>query len=190
MIGVLPDMPKLALEMFKVTVTIVAAGIFSSPTSGGEKHTLRVRRDARRSQPWISPQVPSPSPKTGRKGHTRWNVSVRASELTSGELTKRFRFILCTHLAAALLMLAPQSLQAAAGTTFLHTQGQDIVNARGEKILLRGVGLGNWMLPEGYMWKFGGQGDRPPENRKARERFDRAGERETILVRVSQTLHQ
>jgi aryl-phospho-beta-D-glucosidase BglC (GH1 family) len=27
--------------------------------------------------------------------------------------------------------------------------------------MLRGVGLGNWMLPEGYMWKFGGEADRP-----------------------------
>ena len=48
-----------------------------------------------------------------------------------------------------------------ASPTFLHTQGQDIVNESGEKILLRGVGLGNWMLPEGYMWKFGNGGDRP-----------------------------
>jgi endoglucanase len=45
--------------------------------------------------------------------------------------------------------------------SFLHTRGQDIVNDRDEKILLRGVGLGNWMLPEGYMWKFGEAGDRP-----------------------------
>jgi hypothetical protein len=52
-------------------------------------------------------------------------------------------------------------LPAAAATTFLRTQGQDLVNEKGEKILLRGVGLGNWMLPEGYMWKFGAQGDRP-----------------------------
>jgi hypothetical protein len=57
--------------------------------------------------------------------------------------------------------LSPQPLPAAATTTFLHTQGQDIVNEQGENILLRGVGLGNWMLPEGYMWKFGAQGDRP-----------------------------
>jgi endoglucanase len=49
----------------------------------------------------------------------------------------------------------------AAPLTFLRTQGQDIVNESGEKIMLRGVGLGNWMLPEGYMWKFGGNGDRP-----------------------------
>ena len=43
---------------------------------------------------------------------------------------------------------------------FLHTHGKDIVDENGEKILLRGVGLGNWMLPEGYMWKFGKDGDR------------------------------
>jgi hypothetical protein len=45
--------------------------------------------------------------------------------------------------------------------SFLHTRGQDIVSEKGEKVLLRGVGLGNWMLPEGYMWKFGNQADRP-----------------------------
>lgn len=45
--------------------------------------------------------------------------------------------------------------------SFLHTSGQDIVNESGRKIYLKGVGLGNWLLPEGYMWKFGGLGDRP-----------------------------
>jgi endoglucanase len=49
----------------------------------------------------------------------------------------------------------------AAQLSFLHTRGEDIANENGEKILLRGVGLGNWMLPEGYMWKFGDQADRP-----------------------------
>ena len=53
------------------------------------------------------------------------------------------------------------SARAAGPLTFLHTQGQDIVNEQGDKILLRGVGLGNWLLPEGYMWKFGSEGDRP-----------------------------
>lgn len=47
------------------------------------------------------------------------------------------------------------------GLSFLHTSGQNIVNASGKKIFLKGVGLGNWLLPEGYMWKFGGLGDRP-----------------------------
>ncbi len=45
--------------------------------------------------------------------------------------------------------------------SFLHTAGQDIVNEAGKKIYLKGVGLGNWLLPEGYMWKFGAAGDRP-----------------------------
>lgn len=45
---------------------------------------------------------------------------------------------------------------------FLKTQGRDFINGDGEKILLRGVGLGNWLLPEGYMWTFHGKrADRP-----------------------------
>lgn len=35
---------------------------------------------------------------------------------------------------------------------FLHAEGQWIVNGRGEKITLRGMGLGGWMLQEGYMF--------------------------------------
>jgi len=45
--------------------------------------------------------------------------------------------------------------------SYLHTSGQDIINESGAKIYLKGVGIGNWLLPEGYMWKFGGLGDRP-----------------------------
>ncbi len=45
--------------------------------------------------------------------------------------------------------------------SFLHTVDQDIVNESGRKVFLKGVGLGNWLLPEGYMWKFGSLGDRP-----------------------------
>ncbi len=44
---------------------------------------------------------------------------------------------------------------------FLHTRDGNIYNGNGEKILLRGVGLGNWLLPEGYMWKFYKFCDRP-----------------------------
>lgn len=36
-----------------------------------------------------------------------------------------------------------------------------MVNEENDTILLRGVGLGNWLLPEGYMWHFGETGDRP-----------------------------
>ncbi|MCA1931138.1 cellulase family glycosylhydrolase [Rheinheimera sp.] len=34
---------------------------------------------------------------------------------------------------------------------FLQAQGQQIVDAKGDPVLLRGIGLGGWMLQEGYM---------------------------------------
>ena len=59
------------------------------------------------------------------------------------------------------ILLAVSSLQANKDPKFLRTRGQDIVDGNGNTVLLRGVGLGNWLLPEGYMWKFGPLGDRP-----------------------------
>src|SRR5258705_12441554 len=41
---------------------------------------------------------------------------------------------------------------------FLKAEGQQIVNAKGEKIILRGMGLGGWMLQEGYMLRVQGIG--------------------------------
>lgn len=38
---------------------------------------------------------------------------------------------------------------------YLRTRGMEIVDDAGRPLLLRGVGLGNWLLPEGYMWRFG-----------------------------------
>jgi endoglucanase len=37
---------------------------------------------------------------------------------------------------------------------WLARSGQQIVDETGEAVLLRGVGVGNWLLPEGYMWRF------------------------------------
>ena len=34
---------------------------------------------------------------------------------------------------------------------FLKTKGKDVVNEKGENVLLRGIGLGGWMLQEPYM---------------------------------------
>ena len=43
---------------------------------------------------------------------------------------------------------------AAAGNRFVHTDGKYIVAPGGEKLLLRGINLGNWLVPEGYMFHF------------------------------------
>jgi aryl-phospho-beta-D-glucosidase BglC (GH1 family) len=41
---------------------------------------------------------------------------------------------------------------------FLSAQGTKIVNEKGENVLLRGIGLGGWMLQEGYMLRVNGEG--------------------------------
>ena len=44
---------------------------------------------------------------------------------------------------------------------FVKADGERLINGEGREILLRGVGFGGWLLPEGYMWRFPKQGDRP-----------------------------
>jgi hypothetical protein len=46
---------------------------------------------------------------------------------------------------------------------FVHAQAGRLVDGRGVELQLRGVGLGNWLLPEGYMWKFGPGAESPRE---------------------------
>lgn len=38
---------------------------------------------------------------------------------------------------------------------FLKAQGHHIINGQGDTVILRGMGLGGWMLQEGYMFKLG-----------------------------------
>jgi hypothetical protein len=54
----------------------------------------------------------------------------------------------------AIIALSLASLTATA--QFAHTQGKQIVDGSGKPLLLRGTSLGNWMVPEGYMWLFDG----------------------------------
>jgi endoglucanase len=37
---------------------------------------------------------------------------------------------------------------------YVHASAGRLLDGCGEPLMLRGVGLGNWLLPEGYMWKF------------------------------------
>ena len=46
---------------------------------------------------------------------------------------------------------------------FIHRSGTDLVDGHGTALLMRGMGIGNWMLPEGYMWKFGPGAESPRE---------------------------
>ena len=37
---------------------------------------------------------------------------------------------------------------------FVSTNGKEIVDANGNSLLLKGINLGNWLVPEGYMFHF------------------------------------
>jgi hypothetical protein len=50
---------------------------------------------------------------------------------------------------------------------YLHAADGRIVTGRGDEVLLRGMGLGNWLLPEGYMWKFEPPGPQSPREIEA-----------------------
>ncbi|MDB5205171.1 MAG: glycosyl hydrolase family 5 [Flavisolibacter sp.] len=51
---------------------------------------------------------------------------------------------------------------------FLRVDGKRIVNEKGENVLLRGMGLGGWMLQEGYMLRVNREG----QQHKIRQRID------------------
>ena len=48
-------------------------------------------------------------------------------------------------------------------SNYIRSKGTEFVDGSGQNILLRGVGIGNWLLPEGYMWKFGMDTQSPRE---------------------------
>jgi hypothetical protein len=50
-------------------------------------------------------------------------------------------------------------------TQFAHTDHKQIVDAAGKPLLLRATNLGNWLVPEGYMWLFEGGPQSPSEIR-------------------------
>ena len=66
-------------------------------------------------------------------------------------------------LLAFLLHATPMS-----GQRFLKTAGKQIVDANGKNVLLRGVGLGGWMLQEGYMLRIYKEG----QQYRIRERIE------------------
>lgn len=51
------------------------------------------------------------------------------------------------------VLLSGLSMNSLFAQGFLHADGQKIVNGNGENVLLRGMGLGGYMLQEGYMFE-------------------------------------
>lgn len=59
------------------------------------------------------------------------------------------------RIAAALFLGCALVLQGVAQPSrFVSTRGEAIIGRDGRPLLLRGINLGNWLVPEGYMFKF------------------------------------
>ncbi len=70
------------------------------------------------------------------------------------------RLIVATLLAVGVISLRAQA-------QFAHTQGTEIVDGSGKPLLLRGTNLGNWLVPEGYMWHLNEGGPESPREIEA-----------------------
>ncbi len=62
----------------------------------------------------------------------------------------------------ALLLLASCAI-VSAQSRFVHTDGKRLVTADGQPLILRGINLGNWFEPEGYMFGLEGGPQSPRE---------------------------
>lgn len=69
---------------------------------------------------------------------------------------------------AILLLIVTMLISQLNAQGFLKASGDKIVNDKGENVLLRGIGLGGWMLQEGYMLKIYEQG----QQNKIRSRIE------------------
>lgn len=76
-------------------------------------------------------------------------------------MSKKLIMSILLALTAALLSCAEAPTEPKTGvvpevesTAFFSVQGKDIIAPSGEKFIIKGIGLGNWLLPEGYMFKF------------------------------------
>jgi len=60
----------------------------------------------------------------------------------------------CALAFAMTLALADGSVVAAAPDDFIHAEGTRLVDGHGDTFAVKGINLGNWLVPEGYMFKF------------------------------------
>jgi len=62
------------------------------------------------------------------------------------------------RLVILILLMTLQLFSEARADGFVHAEGQNIVDADGNIVLKRGMGLGGWLVPEGYMLHTPGRG--------------------------------
>ncbi|PXV65476.1 aryl-phospho-beta-D-glucosidase BglC (GH1 family) [Dysgonomonas alginatilytica] len=53
-----------------------------------------------------------------------------------------------------LFSCSPKEVRKTDASKFIRVEGPDLIKSNGEKILIQGTNLGNWLNPEGYMFHF------------------------------------
>ncbi len=65
---------------------------------------------------------------------------------------------LCSRRLSALVLVTAliiaNGIATAASGGFIHVEGTRLVDSSGARFAIRGINLGNWLVPEGYMFKF------------------------------------
>ncbi|MGC2592598.1 MAG: hypothetical protein WA425_11830, partial [Xanthobacteraceae bacterium] len=72
-----------------------------------------------------------------------------AAQLNRGRVWR----LLCALAVAAVLPMG-SGRAAAEPAGFIHADGTRLVDGRGADFAVKGINLGNWLVPEGYMFKF------------------------------------
>lgn len=98
--------------------------------------------------------------------------------------SRRTIAIVCTIIFLAVLATAARA------DGFLHASGISIVEGNGAKIQLRGMGLGGWLVPEGYMLQTSGFANSPTEIRNAVVGVVGAANADTFFTRYRATFVQ
>ena len=75
------------------------------------------------------------------------------SVCTAGRSLSRRGVLLCAPLCVAAVTLG-FGVASAAPADFIHAEGTRLVDSHGETFAVKGINLGNWLVPEGYMFKF------------------------------------
>ncbi len=70
-----------------------------------------------------------------------------------GQFRAPLHVLLCA-LASVVVLVVGNGSGRAATPDFIHADGTRLVDGSGENFAIKGINLGNWLVPEGYMFKF------------------------------------
>src|ERR1700733_7850003 len=92
---------------------------------------------------------------TWTKGMTDTNIGPTAAEQYSEMTTQLGRWLArCVQLGLMLALFLANGGNAATLGDFIRADGKLLVGGNGERFAIKGINLGTWLVPEGYMFKF------------------------------------